>query len=130
MAGGYVVLCGNIGGVYARGSIIPEGAFTDERIAHWMTREVVRKANEDDIAAVNGPTLATVTAKNAAERVAEIEATELRLANLKSTHEVMLAAETARISEAEAAAVPPVPDTSVDEEVEAAASSGTRIGRR
>jgi len=51
---GYVVLSGTIGGEYARGSIVPEDRFEEDRINHWVARGVIRRANEDDIEAAKG----------------------------------------------------------------------------
>ena len=104
MAGrGYVVLSGTIGGEYARGSIVPEGRFDDERIDHWVAKGVIRRANEDDIEAAKdiqpsgsitdtGSRTQALTpeeqvAANRAARESEIVALEARVERLKRENE-------------------------------------------
>jgi hypothetical protein len=115
VASGYVVLSGTIGGQYAKGTIIPEGKFPDERINHLVARQAIRRANDEDVEAAQGlqpsgsprdtgslafnPTPTEVAANDAAARQAEIYALELRLEHLKQVDEELTNREATRAQE-------------------------------
>lgn len=100
---GYVVVSGTIGGQYARGSIIPDKAFPEERLAHWVARGAIRPATDEDVTAAVGVqpsgaprdigslnevlTPTQFASLSAAAREAEIQATKDRLELLESTHD-------------------------------------------
>lgn len=112
---GYVVQSGTLGGEYARGSIVPEGRFEDERIDHWVAKGVIRRATDEDIEAAKGiqPSGSILDTGSRAEvltpeeqatanksaREAEILATEQRLERLKKEHEEATSVEEERAKE-------------------------------
>ena len=50
---GFVVTSGSLGGQYFSGQIVPEDAFPEERMTHFLAKGAIRVATEEDVAAAN-----------------------------------------------------------------------------
>lgn len=50
---GFVVEAGSLGGHYNRGQILPDDAFPEDRMTHFLARGAIRVATEEDVAAAN-----------------------------------------------------------------------------